>query len=273
MQKLCQVLGVARSSYYYQPVGNDDLGVLAWIEEVLLEFPRYGYRRVTAELARRRHPVNHKRVQRVMQEHNLIQNWHTRIRTTDSQHGYGSHPNLLKGLRVDRSDQVWCSDITYVRMPHGFVYLAIVLDVFTRSIRGWYLGQRLDCGLALTALEQALHSGQPDIHHSDQGVQYAATGYVERLQAAGIKVSMAAKGTPTDNPYVERVMRTIKEEEVSLNEYADLGQARTNLGHFIDVVYQTKRIHSALGYLTPVEFEAQWRERSQTGQLSVAVGL
>jgi transposase InsO family protein len=273
VQKLCQVLRVARSSSYYRPVSNDDLSVLVWIEEVLLEFPRYGYRRVTVELGRRRHAINHKRVQRIMQEHDLIQNWHKRIRTTDSQHGYGSHPNLLKELTVERPDQVWCSDITYVRLPHGFVYLAIVLDVFTRCIRGWHLGQQLDGHLAMTALERALAYSAPEIHHSDQGVQYAATGYVERLREAGIAPSMAAKGRPTDNPYVERVMRTIKEEEVSLNEYADIAQARANLGHFIDVVYQTKRIHSALGYLTPAEFETQWRELSQQGQLPLVASV
>ncbi len=273
VQRLCQVLGVARSSYYYQPAPSDDLSVLVWIEEVLLEFPRYGYRRVTAELARRQHPLNHKRVQRIMQEHNLLQHWHRRIRTTDSQHGYGSHPNLLKGLVVERPDQVWCADITYVQLPHAFVYLAIVLDIFTRSIRGWYLSERLDCELALTALERALQQGRPEIHHSDQGVQYAATGYVERLQGAGIQISMSAKGQPTDNPYAERVMRTIKEEEVSLNDYEDIGQARANIGHFIDVVYQTKRIHSALGYLTPVEFEAHWRERSQQSQMALVASV
>ncbi len=170
-----------------------------WIEEVLLEFPRYGYRRVTVELERRTHPINHKRVQRIMQEHNLIQHWQKRIRTTDSRHGYGSHPNRLKGLTVERPDQVWGADITYVQLPHGFVYLAIVLDVFSRSIRGWYLGPRLDCDLAMTALERALLRGRPEIHHSDQGVQYAATSYVERLQGAGILVSMFV-GKPTPDP-------------------------------------------------------------------------
>jgi len=258
VQRLCQLLGVARSSYYYRPVANDDLSVLAQIEDVLLAFPRYGYRRVTAELARRGLAINHKCVRRVMREHDLLQHWRRSWRTTNSQHSFGRYPNLLQGLVVVRPDQVWCADITYVRLTRGFVYLAIILDVFTRSLRGWALSLHLDKALALTALECALATGRPEIHHSDQGIQYAAPGYIERLLQIGAQPSMAAKGQPTENPYAERVIRTIKEEEVYLNEYEDYAAARQRLGHFIEVVYQTKRIHSALGYLTPVEFEAQW---------------
>jgi transposase InsO family protein len=252
------LLGVARSSLYYRPRPDDDLTVLAWIEEVLLEFPTYGVPRVTAELRRRQHAVNHKRVHRLMHENDLIQAVRHRISTTDSRHGYGRHPDLLRGLTISRPNQVWCADITYIRLAQRSIYLAVVLDVFTRSLRRWQLGRYLDSDLALSALQMALTKGQPDIHHSDQGVQYAATGYVTRLQAAGIQVSMAARGQPTANPYAERVIRTIKEEEVYLNEYQDLADARVQMGRFIDEVYQTKRIHSALGYLTPHEFEVQW---------------
>jgi transposase InsO family protein len=166
----------------------------------------------------------------------------------------------LKLPSANHAEFVICDhtiDIAYIRLAQRFIYLAVVLDIFTRSLRGWHLGRYLDSDLALSALRMALAKGQPAIHHSDQGVQYAATGYVERLQATGIQVSMAAKGQPTDNPYAERVIRTIKEEEVYLNEYQDLADARLHLGRFIDDVYQTKRIHSALGYLTPSEFEVQ----------------
>lgn len=254
----CRLLELAPSSLYYRPLANDDLSVLAWIEEVLLDFPTYGVPRVTAELHRRGHAVNHKRVQRLMHDNDLIQVVRRRMSTTDSRHGFGVYPNLLAGLIISRPDQVWCGDITYIQLRQRFVYLAVVLDVFTRSLRGWHLGRHLDTSLALNALDMALTQRQPEIHHSDQGVQYAATGYVERLQATGVAISMSAKGQPTDNPYAERVIRTIKEEEVYLNEYQNLADARLHLGSFIEEVYHYKRIHSALGYLTPAEFEAQW---------------
>jgi transposase InsO family protein len=226
---------------------------------VLLEFPTYGYRRLTAELQRRGHAINHKRVLRLTQANDLIQMVRRRVQTTDSRHGFLRYPNLLKGCQVVRPDQVWCADITYVRLQQHFVYLAVILDVFTRSLRGWHVGRSLSSELALKALDVALATHRPEIHHSDQGVQYAAPGYVQRLQATAVQISMAAVGQPTDNPYAERVIRTIKEEEVYLNEYRDLADAREHLGRFINDVYHTKRIHSALGYLTPAEFEAQWR--------------
>lgn len=266
VRRLCHLLAVAPSSYYYQALPNDDLSVLTWIEEVLLEFPTYGIRRVTAELQRRRHLINHKRVQRLMQQNDLIQVARRRRNTTDSQHGYPRYSNLLKECRVVRPDQVWCADITYIQLAQRFVYLAVVLDVFTRSIRGWYLGRYLSSDLVCNALNQALATRRPEIHHSDQGVQYAATEYTERLQAAGSQISMAAIGQPTDNPYAERVIRTIKEEEVYLNEYRDLADARAHLGRFIEEVYHHKRIHSALDYLTPAEFETQWWQTRQPGE-------
>lgn len=256
---LCDILDIAPSTYYYRPQEGDDLGLLSLIEDVLLRFPTYGYRRVTKQLHREQHQVNHKRVLRVMRVNDLLAVVKRRVQTTQSGHHYGRYPNLVKDLEVVRPDQVWCADITYVRLRRQFVYLAIILDVFTRSLRGWHLGRSLSSELALTALERALSERQPEIHHSDQGVQYAATGYVERLRAIGVQVSMAAKGQPTENPYAERVIRTIKEEEVYLNEYENFADAYQQIGHFIGDVYQTKRIHSALGYLTPAEFEALYQ--------------
>ena len=239
---LCRVLDVAPSSYYYVAQGRDDLALLELIEDVLLRFPTYGYRRVTAQLHRERHPVNHKRVRRVMRENDLLAIVRRRVKTTNSKHSYGRYPNLVKDLTVVRPDQVWCADITYIQLRRVFIYLAIILDVFTRSLRGWHLGRTLSTELVLTALSQALAIRTPEIHHSDQGVQYAANGYVEHLQAAGAQISMSAKGRATDNPYAERVIRTIKEEEVYLADYVDFADAFEHIGHFIEDVYQTKRI-------------------------------
>ena len=258
---LCQVLNVCPSSYYYRPRAGDDLALLSRIEGVLIRFPTYGYRRVTAQLRREGCLVNHKRVGRVMRANDLIAVVKRRVRTTDSAHGYRRYPNLIRRLDVIRPDQVWCSDITYIRLRRGFAYLAIILDIFTRGLRGWHLGRTLSTELALTALEGALSRGLPEIHHSDQGVQYAADGYTSLLQGLGVKISMSAAQQPTQNPYAERVIRTIKEEEVYLSDYESFNDAYHRIGHFIEDVYQTKRIHSALGYLTPEEFESAYWDR------------
>lgn len=269
---VCRALELSPSSYYYTPLGTDDLTVLGWIEEVLAEFPTYGYRRLTAELGRRGHPMNHKRVQRILKQHDLARPSRRRVYTTDSQHPYGRFANLVQGLLVESPDQVWCADITYIRLHTQFVYLAIVLDVYTRLIRGWSLGASLASDLACAALRQALQRGAPRIHHSDQGIQYAAEGYLALLREHGVQSSMGGRGRPTDNPYAERVIRTIKEEEVHLNEYRSLAEAREHIGHFIDCVYNHKRIHSALGYLTPAEFERQWHAQGAQEPVSPPLG-
>jgi len=256
---VCRVLAVAPSSLYYQPSPPDESRLKAAIGELAGRWPTYGYRRITAELQRAGWAVNHKRVARLMAAMGLkVRRQRSGPRTTDSSHDGPRFPNLVRDLAVVRPDQVWVADITYIRLQRGFVYLAVVMDVFTRAIRGWALERDLDHGLTLTALSRALRSSRPQIHHSDQGVQYAASEYVALLHAAQVAVSMADVGAAWQNGYAERLMRTIKEEEVYLSEYVDYHDALSQLGRFLDDVYMHKRIHSALGYLTPAEFESQW---------------
>jgi len=254
---VCAVLDVPRSSYYYQPSTRKEDELKAAIRKVAGEWPTYGYRRVTNQLKREEWKVNHKRVARLMAKMGLQVQPHRRKQwTTDSKHGWPRYPNLVLDLNVTHPDHVWVGDITYIRMPRDFVYLAILMDVFTRCIRGWYLSRQLDQFLTVNALKRALVHGCPDIHHSDQGLQYAAGGYVELLEDA--QISMADVGAAWQNGYAERLIRTIKEEEVYLADYLDYHDAYREIGHFLDDVYMYKRIHSSLGYLTPVEFEAQW---------------
>lgn len=254
---LCELLGCTPSSYYYQSHAQDDTELRDLIEQIALEHPRYGYRRITAELHRRGYPVNHKRVLRIMRQENLLVQVKRYVRTTFSQHGLGAYPNLIKDLEPEGPDHIWVGDITYIRLRTEFLYLAVLMDLFTRAVRGWHLGRHLSEELVRVALEKALaRHPAPQIHHSDQGVQYLAQGYVHLLESHGSQISLAAVGRPTENAYAERLIRTLKEEEVYLNDYDDYDDAYRRIGHFLDEVYNTKRIHSALGYLTPVEFEA-----------------
>src|SRR6266699_1424320 len=191
----------------------------------------------------------------------------TQHKTTNSAHPFPRYPNLVEHLEIVRPEQVWVSDITYIHLREEFVYLAVLMDVFTRSIRGWHLGRSLDQSLTLRALAQALARHTPEIHHSDQGVPYAALAYTARLQQAGVKISMAEVGQARQNGYAERLMRTIKEEEVDLSEYEDYTDAVRQVGRFLDEVYMHKRIHSSLGYLTPLEFEQQWLSQQASNEL------
>lgn len=257
---VCQVLDVPRSSYYYRPAEHDEQALQEAISALAAQWPTYGYRRITAELQRAAWDVNHKRVARLMSELGLqVQPRRKKRWTTDSQHGWARFPNLVLELAVTYPNQVWVGDISYIALRRDFVFLAILMDVFTRAIRGWHLSRSLDQTLTLTTLDRALQHSRPDIHHSDQGLQYAAGNYVQRLQQVGSAISMADVGAAWQNGYAERLIRTIKEEEVYLSEYRDYHDAYQQIGRFLEDVYMHKRIHSSLGYLTPVEFEAQWR--------------
>jgi len=254
------MLEIPRSTYYYRPKPRDDSALKAAIEGVVADWPTYGYRRVTAQLRREGWRVNRKRICRLMREMSLQATKKRRKRrTTDSRHGFPRYPNLVQDLKILYPDQIWAADITYIRLLREFVYLAVVMDIFTRSVRGWHLGRSLDQTLTLSALEKALELGKPQIHHSDQGIQYATTAYVRRLREAGVRISMADVGEAAQNGHVERLIRTIKEEEVYLTDYIDYHDAYRQIGRFLEDTYMHKRIHSALGYLTPVEFEVQWK--------------
>jgi transposase InsO family protein len=262
VELLCKTAGLTRSTYYYQLVEKVDLNLLVLIQKVAGQQPTWDYRMITGQLQHDGYPVNEKRVYRVMPENNLVTRKKKRDpQTTNSAHSYGRYPNLLRELEVDHPDQVWCADITYIRLETGYVYLAILLYIYTRSMRGWHLGRNLDVELVMTALRRALQYRRPEIYHADQGIQYAAHAYVDLLHQSDIQPSMSATGCPTDNAFAERVIRTIKEEEVYLNEYTNFAMTYQSIGNFIDVVYQTKRIHSALGYITPQEFESAYLMR------------
>ena len=257
---VCRVLGVARSSHYHQPDSSNNKELRTAITDVCAEFPCYGYRRVSAELRRRGCGANRKRVAGLMKTMDLQGNKVIRKRkTTNSEHSFPRYPNLVRSLVVQHPDQVWVADITYIQLKNGFVYLAVLMDVFTRAIRGWHLDRSLYQSLTLSALEKALQTHCPEIHHSDQGLQYAAIDYTNLLKKYAIQISMAEVGEPTQNGYAERLMRTIKEEEVDLSDYQDYYEAYHQIGKFLEDVYMRKRVHSSLNYLTPTEFEDHWR--------------
>jgi len=260
---ICRILDLPRSSYYYRAQVKQENDLKEAIQSVAGQFPTYGTRRITRQLRRApyRYAFGRKRIQRLMRSMSLLRPVkRVKIHTTNSQHGFPRFRNLMEGLTISHPDQVWVADITYIRLKHTFIYLAVLMDVYTRSIRGWYLSRTLDQNLTLYALQQALVRHCPETHHSDQGIHYAFKNYIQLLKEHHVRISMAGVGKPEENGYAERLMRTIKEEEVELSEYNDLDDARDQIGRFLEDVYMTKRIHSALGYVTPVEFEALWQQ-------------
>jgi putative transposase len=252
-------VGIARSTYYYKPKKNPpDMELAEKIEKIALDFPSYGYRRITAELHRQGLKVNHKRVLRLMRDKNLLCRARRAFKaTTDSSHGLKKYPNLIDDLIPYRTDQLWHADITYIRIVNSFVYLAAVIDGFSRKIIGYGLGRTLSPDLAIAALKDAISKRNTYdlIHHSDQGIQYCSSEYIEILIKHNIAISMSAKANPYDNVKIESFFRTLKVEEVYMFEYDTYTEVLKRIPYFIEEVYNKKRLHSSLGYMPPEEFE------------------
>jgi len=241
--------------------------------ELAARWPCYGYRRLTAEMRRAGYPINSKKTRRLMRALGIQGPGPKRkARTTWRDPGLLSYPNLVLNLEITYPEQVWVADVTYIGLKEEFVYLAIIMDVYTRQIRGWHLLRSLEQGLTLTALNKALlHHPPPQIHHSDQGVQYTSQLYLQILAQNKVQVSNSAVGQAWQNGYAERLVRTIKEEEVGLQDYQNFGDAIHNIKTFIEEVYGKKRIHSSLGYLTPAEFEAYWKNQQEVTKIEPLV--
>lgn len=272
LTRAAELVGVSRSGYY-KHVSQSGPGLAALHQDEMIrsemhaiarEYARYGYRRMTIELKNRGFEVNHKKVLRVMREEKLVCAKKPRYCpvTTNSNHSLPVYPNLTKEFDPTGPDQVWVSDITYVPLNDRFVYLAVILDQFTKRCVGWELSRNVDAQLTLDALKRAIHTRKGKdltglIHHSDRGVQYAATCYTDFLKKHGISISMSRKGNPYENAYAESFIKTVKYEEVYLNEYRDFRDVYGNLASYIDGVYNSKRLHSSIGYKSPIEFERE----------------
>jgi putative transposase len=265
LERMLELGRANRSSFYRydpecKPDADRDMELRDAIQRIALEWPYYGRPRITAELRRQGWTVNPKRVYRLMRADNLLCMRRRKfLVTTDSNHGRAVYPNLARDLVLTGINQLWIADLTYIRLAEEFVFLAAILDAFSRRVIGWALDRNLDDELTLSALRMALARRAPVsglVHHSDRGSQYASRDYTELLQANQIRVSMSRKANPWDNAACESFMKTLKYEEVYRNEYRDLAEARASIGEFLEKVYNQKRLHSALGYVPPAEFEA-----------------
>lgn len=263
VSEACRLLSISRNAYYHylKTDKTDEFETILRdeIEKIIMEFAGYGYRRVTPELKRRGYVVNHKKVLRIMRQNSLLCQLKRAFKSiTDSDHPYPSYPNLAKGLILTDINQLWVADITYIRLTAEFVYLAVILDAYSRRVIGWNLSRHIDQELATRALKMALMNrifSKELIHHSDRGVQYASNGYTGLLRENGIEISMSAKGNPYDNAKAESFFKTLKTEEVYLNEYRNIFEAKADIGRFLEELYNKKRLHSSIGYLPPIEFE------------------
>lgn len=265
---LCKDLPISKPTFYRlkenQNLPDIDRKLRLKIHKIVEEFPFYGYRRVAKELASRGVIANHKKVLRIMKEENLICRRKKKFKpvTTQSNHGYKTYPNLAKELEVTGLNQLWVSDITYIQLLREIVYLAVIIDIFSRKCVGWFLSRDIDTQLTLGALNRAIAARKQFgfdnlIHHSDLGVQYASGEYVARLEAIGARISMSRKGNVYDNAFAESFIKTLKVEEVYLKEYETLEEAHKNIQEFIEKVYNKKRLHSSIGYLSPNKFEKE----------------
>ena len=277
---MCTLAGVSRAGFYRFPSGplgpDADLELRDAIQRIALEFPSYGWPRMTAALKRGGWAVNHKRVYRLMREDNLLCLRRRKfVVTTDSNHGLPVYPNLAREMALTGLDQLWVADLTYIRLLTEFVYLAVILDAFSRRVIGWALDRSLEDELTLAALRMALKRRGPApglVHHSDRGVQYASHDYTDLLRAHGIAISMSRKGNPYDNAVAESFLKTLKYEEVYGDDYRDLAEAQASIGRFLEQVYNEKRLHSALGYRPPSEFE-RWLRVPEAAPSSLRIAL
>ena len=279
--RMAKLGGVSQRGFYRfrarpEIAPERDMDLRDAIQRIALEWPAYGRPRITAELRRRGWVVNAKKVYRLLGEDNLLCVRKRKfIVTTNSNHGLHVYPNLAAGRVLRGIDQLWLADITYIRLLEEFVYLALILDAYSRKGIGWALGRTLAARLTIEALKMALARRRPAaglVHHSDRGVQYAASDYTDLLKSNGMVISMSRKGNPWDNAACESFIKTLKYEEVLRNEYRDLAEAHASIQAFIEKVYNQKRLHSALGYLPPAQFEAQLRARNMEAAAPQLVG-